>query len=410
MGENRMSTPITYYHAAAQEKPGGPHAGMYATPCTSYAYVQTMPYCYAMTLHSNATYMVDTVQAIESLRQAPKRQALIASMGYDLVAYRSPGSPYHGASGWGDDMAQYLVLDPAIVKAFSRVPTPEPASAPRSTTPVIKNLFHSTDTPFARFDDPNNIGFHFGTKKAALARHAAVNNTPDIRIETVKASDVDLWRARYANADVLSGPHDMLMHLMTRKLTHPKPGIEDIVRGLEDEELAGHARALSDKPDIPDYQQALRRATSSAQYQVIVNSKEHLSTPDADFAKAYQQAVSDRMMKRASLRMANPLTLPDLGLWHANDIIQALPVSNDIKKQGRQNASEQAKYAWCRNVLQEMGHDGIAYTNAVEDAGKLSYIALSHEQIHEHQPRLPALDEPTYDRAPSPTASVRPAI
>lgn len=396
-----MFSDVTFYHGTQSASLDKSHTGMYVTPRSDYRYIQDMPHQYAMNLQPSAPYYVDNVQAIESLRSAPERLNMIKSLGFDLVAYCSPESPYIGASGWPSDASQFVILDTGIVNGLNHVEKPNQAIPTRAQHSIVKNMYHSSGGHFARFDDPDNIGFHFGTKRAAQMRQSALGTEKRCTIEHISPSRTDMWRARYADADSMQGPHQMLLHIMSKKLQSPHSNIEDIVNKMSLNEVAECAKEMSQKKDIVDYHSSVAKGQNPDFYQIDAMGDKFGQFRTKSHAKLHAKAIEDRLLKKASLRVSSPIELPDLGLWLPGDIINALPLNEVKRKEGRSVSNNRDKLAWCRSTIMDMGFDGIRYKNHVEDAGSTSYIVFSNDQIHVHQPRLPEIPEQDIDIKPT---------
>lgn len=90
------------------------------------------------------------------------------------------------------------------------------------------------------------------------------------------------------------------------------------------------------------------------------------------------------------IKAKNPLDLPDLGSWYPNKMADALKEHSNIPNH-EINAIMNAKYLnsnvtekqteALRSLIQKHGYDSIRYTNAVEDPGSVSYIALDPSHI-----------------------------
>lgn len=64
-------------------------------------------------------YITDSLSLIEGLRNRPEHTATLKALGYDSVIYASRVNITKGASGWGNDAAQYVVLDHSVLSDWS---------------------------------------------------------------------------------------------------------------------------------------------------------------------------------------------------------------------------------------------------------------------------------------------------
>lgn len=57
----------------------------------------------------------------------------------------------------------------------------------------IKNQYHATNSYFEDFRISGDIGFHFGSKKAAGDRIKALGGKPEVRIEKHLSANQSIW-------------------------------------------------------------------------------------------------------------------------------------------------------------------------------------------------------------------------
>lgn len=81
------------------------------------------------------------------------------------------------------------------------------------------------------------------------------------------------------------------------------------------------------------------------------------------------------------LRIENPIRLPDLGVWPAQEIAKEAGFSEQEMERVVEAGTAEQQYAAVRAILESKGFDGIVYRNEVEHAGEDSYIAFRSEQI-----------------------------
>ena len=386
-----MYNALTFYHGANEMHSRKPSSPFYCAPNTKYKLLYERNNLHSFNLNPESPYHTDNISLIESLTQFPEKMELMKNMGFDCVIYSKPGNPLLGHSGWGNDASQYLVLDPSIVTNWRPIPTP--TKLPEQTVneiPVLGRFQHSASAYFSRFSESADIGYHFGSAKAAKARMRAMNNQPDVKVDTFSPSATDLQRLA-TSLSPQSNERDMLIALLFRKLESPHSNLIDIVNQMPADEIMETFNEYKRRPDIPDYEARLKAAQRGIRHTVTVDGHCRHETESKEEALAYAEAYRQSYTKTADILMSNPLFIDDLGTWSHFDILKSVGADKE-QISHLYNIEEHAdRSAFVISVVESKGYDGITYRNQVEDPGSLSCIAFHNHQIHYIQPRLPFL-------------------
>lgn len=364
----------------------------YFSGSQDYGYIRQKPKIYECYISLKSPLFVDKTSDIEALRSFPERVESLKRLGYDGVIYADPQDLTKGATGWGNDHSQFLVfhaeqilkaeLYPGLHAHFSA----DHQSTSSKSKPVIevngqpKTFFHGTGNFFREFLETKDIGYHFGSKRAALERIGG--GKPEIEVEFAEPTAIQKTCAKIASAETPTSAIDQAYYLLMRKLDSPKPGLYDVLKGMSHDE---HLEVIESYADKLDSESFLKRAEAGAmkpKWRVLVDDQEVGAFDSKKTAQAYSHQVSQSFIKRVNLRIANPIRLPDLGIWTAADIAEAACLSPE--KIDAIFDSGHCKEDWYRQIkheLKAMGYDGIVYENAVEDKGSDSYIAFDRDQI-----------------------------
>jgi hypothetical protein len=81
------------------------------------------------------------------------------------------------------------------------------------------------------------------------------------------------------------------------------------------------------------------------------------------------------------LNIKNPIRLPDLGVWPAQEIAKEANFNENEMRKVSQAKDLQGQYREVQRILKQKGFDGIVYRNEVEDVGSDSWIAFNQNQI-----------------------------
>lgn len=386
---------ITVYHGSSQPDVVPNHEKiLYVTPDTRYNYIQHSEYTYRASFKSQTPYLTDNQSFVEALRSNPERIQVLRDMGYDAVLYSSPNDLSSGASGWGNDMAQYVVLNPDILSDWTLSEKPLPDKPGKTASFCVGPVFHATTNHFVSFDDTDEIGHHFGSLRAARDRISQTKRVANIRAETISPGQLDNDRLMYEEGKGKDGPAGYVMGILLKKLSNPKPGIYSELLKLPESELQEIAIEYSAKDDVPDYQASLKRARKGEYIAVYSDNDLIAEVPSMRYASALKQNLLSAMTKESYLAIENPLHLPDLGVWSPAMIMRQVPGGNAHMERMYGADSEAGMFEVVRDAIEQAGFDGISYTNEVEDKGSLSYIPLRKEQIITIGPKLSLPDAP----------------
>ncbi len=396
---------IPLYHGSdgvipSIQNDNGQNDYLYLTPDPQYKYIQLSSNAYKATVDINTPFFTDNLSLIEGLRSNPQRREALRSLGYDSMIYSDRKNPLKGASGWGDDSPQVMLLNPShsilswddISASRKNIAMPDVDVPPSSA--IIGPVYHATTSHFVQFDhsESSDIGFHFGTQKAAKHRINALKNGPNVSVEENTASHNDILAAKLESGELFGKPHYPVLKLLLKKLSNPKPNLEKMVSSMSLNELADISEEYIALPDNPGYLSKIENAKYAGTYRVEVNGQTVVNGVDKSMATFLKSAIKDNMLKKAFITIKNPLMMDDYGLWSAEDMLKEAKPSASQKEAFYALDDDSSRYELVRSILKVKGYDGIAYTNEVEDAGKLSYIAFSKEQIRLEPPRLPALE------------------
>lgn len=389
------------YHGSDETTVVPSERPLYVTPSADYGYIQKKPHVYRALFQPKAPYWIDNQNTIESMRQRPEVLVGLKQLGYDSVIYASPKNIYKGASGWGSDVAQYIVLDPNSVHAWELMQQkPRATEIPNDVYPdhLHGPVYHSSQLFFVNYDVlPGNEGIHFGSRIAAEDRQKALG-LPLVEIKNVEPSVIDRLRYQYKDVSIENDKRtstlvDNVIHVLLRKLENPKSNIPGTVQEMSSDEQIKILSEYTQKPDASTYQQSLMRAEAGVHYEVTVSGHTLWRGCEIDVAHWMKKSIEAHQLKSAYLVMKNPVELPDLGLWSARDIAHHLNLTDNEKEQFSQ--SEQP-YTWLSEFFHKNGIDGIRYRNKVEGTErKWSYIATQDTQIIPIGPKLSAY--PTHE-------------
>jgi hypothetical protein len=401
--------PIIVYHGSDQSDIIPDGRPLYATPDPRYRYTQARAHVYQAKLSPKSPYITDKVSFVESLRSDPERIRQLKLLGYDTVVYASPKNPTKGASGLGDDSAQYVILSPSVLTQWQAVnkrelsaPTEEAIASDALKGPV----YHSTTSFFHGFDFNNEIGAHFGSRRAASERLSTTHQSPDVEVQELSPSPLDNLRARYASGGGEKSPAGMVYGELLKRLRHLKPGVLAKLKSMNEDELLSVMDDYRSKPVLDDHHASLARVKQGVHYNVCCEGEVLFESPSKQDAQWFKEAVQAHFTKKAYIVMENPLHLDDLGSWTPHDILNSLGEQADCWPLLAKASTNAEKFNIVRQAVVEAGYDGISYTNEVEDKGSLSYLAISNDQIIPISPQLPRMKSAPENTLDSPSETM----
>lgn len=164
-----------------------------------------------------------------------------------------PGDMTKGYTGWGDDCPQFAVFgSKQIISAIDN-----PVNKTRNfdsiqQKSIIKDsqgkklkLYHSTKDFFHNFKISNDIGYHFGSKKASLDRFNSGYN-PEFKILKESSSQASESALKIISLSESGNIGVKALNLLLRKLKYPKSNLKEMILSMSDNEI---------KKIISDYQE-----------------------------------------------------------------------------------------------------------------------------------------------------------
>ncbi len=243
-------------------------------------------------------------------------------------------------------------------------------------------VYHWTDSIFESFSRTSDIGYHFGTKNAAKDRGAKIGGA-SVGVEPDVPSAADKATAQAVDGKIGGNPVDDLYALMLRKLDSPRIDLRTILAEMSTAELEKTKDEYLEKPDSNKLAERVARGRRGTSFNVVFNGEivsTHKSQREAR-ARADKLTRDSATPMAVYLSMSNPIRLPDLGVWSAQEIAKESGFSASEIASVAEAGSQHEQYAKVREILSARGYDGILYTNEVEDMGSDSYIAFSPTQI-----------------------------
>lgn len=243
----------------------------------------------------------------------------------------------------------------------------------------IRNVYHGTNEFFSSFEHSSDIGFHFGTKSAALKRLKSIPRM-DVSIEREEFSSESPFGIRVGDENS-TDLRVKAKAIIIPRLQHPKPGIVDIINSLSDEELKHEIDSYTNLPITDKYNDMLVNIGKKPQFNVLANGTTILSTEDRNVASCAAKLVKESVIKRANLILRNPIRMSDLGVWSPLDIAREAKLDSFQVDIIMSQSNLEEKYSQLKRIFLDMGIDGIIYKNEIEDTGVDSYIVFSEDQI-----------------------------
>lgn len=243
-------------------------------------------------------------------------------------------------------------------------------------------VYHGTDSVFTKFSRTGDIGYHFGTEIAARDRAARVGGT-EVLVEPVTLSQVEKDSLAGLNGEIGGTPAADLYALLLRKLDSPRQDLRAQVEAMPADEIKQVKAEYLEQPDSIRFAMRVDRAKAGEGFRVEVNGETvsmHRTVREANARAARLREQTAKPMA-LYLRIENPIRLPDLGVWPAQEIAKEAGFSKQEMEQVVEADTAEQQYAAVRAILEAKGFDGIVYRNEVEHAGEDSYIAFRPEQI-----------------------------
>jgi hypothetical protein len=384
---------IVAYHGSEQtiSKPT-PQQPLYLTNNVEYGHIKKSSYIHQVNFQPTTPYWTDNISFVEGLRHRPEHLLTLQGLGYDAVVYADRHNLSKGASGWGNDTAQYVVLDHACLQHWKPLQERPLHTQYFDSTPseyLIKGVFHATNSYFLNFNDTGDIGYHFGTQSAAQDRFNSLRDDTSAEIVERGPSHIDHQRSNHHHHPYHGGPAGMAYSLLLRKIQHPKPELQQTLTQMSEAELADVIEEFAQQPDHPSYLASIQRAEQGRMYDVNIGGQLIFSSPQRNVAEYVAKAGEAHLFKKVDLIIRNPFEIDDLGTWGAESILRSLPNNAAFSDEFHRQHNREAQFNIVKLALGALGHDALIYENKVEDPGSMSYIALGNEQIIPYAPALP---------------------
>lgn len=398
--------PIKLYHGCSEPIDASSKVQhLYVTPSPNYKHIKQSKYIYELEAEIFKPFFTENQSLIESLRSFPEKIKMLTDLGFDAVIYSSRKNITKGASGWGNDQAQYLLLSAReCVSNMRHISERSQLEMTYVEDSVISGpLYHSTSENFAQFEHTKSgdVGFHFGTKSAAKDRAKNIGTRIECKISKISASSSDIFAKGIHDNTLPASIHIPVLELLFNKLYNIKDNLIDQIQSMSLDELVEVTEEFINKPNTGNYEKMLFRANNANKYLVESGQNEPIIVNSKNDAVAYKNFITDMAMKKAYLTINNPLHIPDLGTWKPENILREIPTTQEQRDKFYTIENDSGRFEFLREVVMSLGYDGFSYTNQVEDIGTTSYIALSTKSIRVEPPRLPEFISMTRETAPS---------
>ncbi|WP_415912930.1 hypothetical protein [Neptuniibacter sp. QD37_11] len=240
--------------------------------------------------------------------------------------------------------------------------------------------YHATNEYFEDFSITDDIGFHFGTKQAALDRLRA-RPLPEVTIEAYDPSDIAIERLRISKLKEYDSLLDEAYALMMRKLEHPNANLRNTLKSMPEGELGQLIGVYKSYSDSFRWNRDLEEAEHGKGFAVLIDGSLAAFKPTKQEAVEQRKYIKSSFLKVVKITLSNPIEMPDLGRWSVYSIAEASGLSRKECNEIMAHDSEADQFEALRNTLKSKGFDGIVYTNEVESPGSVSYIVFDPEQI-----------------------------
>lgn len=247
-------------------------------------------------------------------------------------------------------------------------------------------VYHHTLGSFEAFAYSNDIGFHFGTKNAALDRAEQVG-VGEVGIESDSGPSQIDYDSKLAaddkNFSLIKDDKDKLYFVLLRKLDAPRFDLRSVVDSMTVAETKEALSEYGGKPDSEQFFKRVERASAKIKHRVTVNGEVFGEYEDRGSAVRVAARKKRELARPLAvyLRIENPIRLPDLGVWPAQEIAKEAGFTRGELYRVVQATGDAKQQEVVKEILKERGHDGIVYENEVEERGSDSYIVFDPTQI-----------------------------
>ncbi|MGD1527087.1 hypothetical protein [Vibrio harveyi] len=317
---------------------------------------------------SKCVKFVHTNKEWETLEREHVVSALLTKLGFDSI-------------GLVNSLGDIEKLSMVDKDSFHVIPAME---TDKKIDCMVGPFFHATNQYFSEFCH-GDIGFHFGTRKAALQR-AKVLDRPEVQIveESLSKGDERLYQLLNSSNSSLK---QKALNLIGRKITNPNlQRIEGALSSMTEVEVAEVIEEYNLKSDSKQYQRIASMIDGGVthRYLVEIDCNEIAMTSKKELT-VLSSSVNESYMKKAFLNITNPYRMEDMGTWGLQGVLSKVSV---LTKEERTEISsmsstidDSAALNLFHKIMLKHGFDGIVYRNEVEDIGKDSYIAFYPSQI-----------------------------
>lgn len=251
---------------------------------------------------------------------------------------------------------------------------------------LVTNVYHATNEFFTSFKH-GDIGFHFGTRKAALQRAKSIYRPEDVEVvaHTTQQGQNHLYDFIMSES---KSEEEELVKLILRKVQNPDISrVQGAFKKISATEYESIRREYEEQPDSQKFIQMKERSEHSgvkAKYQCEVSGVAVSLNTNKEL-KMLKATIEQSFMKKASLVLNNPYRMMDMGTWDVVGVAYQTDALDSKEKQDiavtyREKGVEAAVELY-QSKMNEKGYDGIVYENAVEDKGKESYIVFRADQV-----------------------------
>lgn len=400
---SQSGAPVRCFHGSMEQFDHFDDKPTYFTASKDYGFIKKSDFVHECYLSIKRPFWVENQSDIESLKTFPDKMESLKRLGYDGVVYANPNNLEKGTTGWGNDYSQFIVFEssqiihadlyPELENKMSDLFRPDDEIDHENViheNGSPKTFFHGTSVFFREFRDTKDIGYHFGTKRAAMERVGGINR-PEVDIEFSGPTETEVLCGRIQSGELKAETTlDQAFHMLMRKLDYPHADIYDVLSDMPESELLETIEETKDREDSESFKRKAKNGLKEPKWVVKVEDEIAGQFVKKETAKKYAEEVKRSFIKRVNLVANNPIRLDDLGVWAPCDIAEKAGLSEDFTDRlyGVRMTEEDA-YNLLKKELKSMGYDSIVYTNVVEDKGSDSYIVFDKSQIIQIDPIEP---------------------
>lgn len=395
--------PLRCFHGSNEKFDHFDDRPTYFTANRDYQFIRNAEIVHECYLSIKRPFWIDNQSDIESLKSFPDKIESLKRLGYDGVVYADPNNLQKGTTGWGNDYSQFIVFESSQIIKADLYPDLEnqvfeqiQSEGAFNKEDVIhengspKTFFHGTSSFFREFRDTKDIGYHFGTKRAAIERIGS-GCRPEVDIELVEPSPTEILCAKISSGELKAETLiDQAYHMLMRKLQYPHADIYDVLADMPVHELQETIEENKDREDSESFKRKAKNGSKEPKWVVKVNDETVGEFARKETAEKYSQAVKSSFIKRVNLIVKNPIRMEDLGVWCPYEIAESAGLSEEFMSSNMDGmVLNEDRYSAVREELKRQGYDAIVYKNVAEDKGSESYIVFDHNQIIQIDPIEP---------------------